>query len=256
MFKKLCFASALICTTLSGTTSAAGGIEYTFQSPNTQSQKLAYDEIRASRVNQLVGRLSNEHFPFTQTLTIHYGGEDGPLYDPDLHTIFIPYAFYTQAIHYFAQNRYQKMYGKSAKEAAIDTILHTLLHEVGHAYIDDNGIPILGKEEDAVDNFAAIVLINYVKNGADIAISAADMFAFESDDKPDYYDSSEYIDEHSFDLQRYFSTLCLVYGAEPKQYPNLLDEINKLDVKDRQTFCIEHYQTMSENWQKYFKTVK
>lgn len=35
-------------------------------------------------------------------------------------------------------------------------------------------------------------------------ISPADMFAFESDDRPDYDDFGEYIDEHSFDLHRYF----------------------------------------------------
>ncbi|MCQ8206058.1 DUF4344 domain-containing metallopeptidase, partial [Vibrio parahaemolyticus] len=68
------------------------------------------------------------------------------------------------------------------------------------------------------------LLIVYLDDGADIDISAADMFEFESDDIPDYYDFGEYIDEDSFDLQRYFSTLCLVDGSEPEQSKALLDE--------------------------------
>lgn len=112
-----------------------------------------------------------------------------------------------------------------------------MLHETGHAYIEDQNIPVLGKEEDAVDNFATILMIDFLEDGAEMAISAADMFAFESDYRPDYYDFGEYIDEHSFDLQRYFSTLCLVYGSEPDQYKSLLDELKKTTYEIAKTFA-------------------
>jgi hypothetical protein len=59
------------------------------------------------------------------------------------------------------------------------------LHEAGHAFIADQNIPVLGKE-DAVDHFATILLLNYVDSGDDIAISAADMFTFESEDRKEF----------------------------------------------------------------------
>ncbi|EGA64889.1 DUF4344 domain-containing metallopeptidase [Vibrio brasiliensis] len=219
--------------------------------PQNQVEKTAKSDIEQSGVNQTLVDLSESLFPFRKTLTIEYGGDQGPLYDPELHQVQMPYEFYQQALDYFKKNEYDKKYGKSAQAGAIDTVLHTLLHEAGHAYIADQNIPILGKEEDAVDNFAALMMIEYVENGEDAAISAADMFAFESEDRPDYYDFGEYIDEHSFDLQRYFSTLCLVYGSNPEKHKGLLDEVENDYLADRKDFCIYQYQTVAQNWHSY-----
>lgn len=219
--------------------------------PQNQVEKTTKSDIEQSGVNQTLVDLSESLFPFRKTLTIEYGGDQGPLYDPELHQVQMPYEFYQQALDYFKKNEYDKKYGKSAQAGAIDTVLHTLLHEAGHAYIADQNIPILGKEEDAVDNFAALMMIEYVENGEDAAISAADMFAFESDDRPDYYDFGEYIDEHSFDLQRYFSTLCLVYGSNPEKHKGLLDEVENDYLADRKDFCIYQYQTVAQNWHSY-----
>jgi hypothetical protein len=219
--------------------------------PQNQVEKTAKSDIEQSGVNQTLVDLSESLFPFRKTLTIEYGGDQGPLYNPELHQVQMPYEFYQQALDYFKKNEYDKKYGKSAQAGAIDTVLHTLLHEAGHAYIADQNIPILGKEEDAVDNFAALMMIEYVENGEDAAISAADMFAFESEDRPDYYDFGEYIDEHSFDLQRYFSTLCLVYGSNPEKHKGLLDEVENDYLADRKDFCIYQYQTVAQNWHSY-----
>ncbi|NOH95991.1 DUF4344 domain-containing metallopeptidase [Vibrio sp. 99-70-13A1] len=208
-------------------------------------------EIEASGINNTLIDLSEQIFPFNSTLLMQYGGEEGPMYDPATHTVHIPYSFYAESIDYFTKNKYDEKYNKPAQLGAIDTLLHTLLHEAGHAYIEDQNIAILGKEEDAVDNFATIVLLNYIDGGDDAAISAADMFAFESEDRPDYYDFGEYIDEHSFDLQRYFSTLCLVYGSDPEKHTNLLNEVENNYLSDRKDFCIFNYETINQNWQQH-----
>lgn len=216
-----------------------------------KEDKAARQLIEKSGINETLTGLSDAYFPFKETLTVRYGGEEGPLYDPETHVVYIPYSFVTESLHYFRENDYEKRFGKAPKLGAIDTVLHTLLHEAGHAFVEDHNIPVLGKEEDAVDNFATLMLINYVDGGDDAAISAADMFAFESDDRPDYYELSEYIDEHSFDLQRYFSTLCLVYGSDPEKHKNLLDEVEKEDLAERKELCIALFQQLDHNWHRY-----
>ncbi|MGF1753466.1 DUF4344 domain-containing metallopeptidase [Vibrio makurazakiensis] len=222
-----------------------------YQSPQGKAEKQLLQQIKQSGINETVVELSNERFPFNQQLTIQYGGEEGPMYDPEIHTVSIPYSFYAESIDYFSKNKYDEKYGKSAELGAIDTLLHTLLHEAGHAFIADQKIAVLGKEEDAVDNFATVLMINYIEDGDDAAISAADMFAFESDDRPDYYDFGEYIDEHSFDLQRYFSTLCLVYGSDPEKHANLLDEVENDYLTDRKDFCIYSFQDLDDSWHRH-----
>lgn len=230
-------------------------ISIQYSKPLNPQEITIQQTIKESGINDTLIELSNDYFPFNKTVTIQYGSTEGPLYDPNFHTIQIPYSFYQESLDYFSKNKYQERFNKSPQLGALDTLLHTLLHEAGHAFIADQNIPVLGKEEDAVDNFATILLLNYVDNGDDIAISAADMFAFESEDRPDYYDFGEYIDEHSFDLQRYFSTLCLVYGSDPKKQSNLLDEVENDYLKDRKEFCEFQFDSLSQSWDHYFKQI-
>ncbi|OLQ95013.1 hypothetical protein BIY21_07275 [Vibrio ponticus] len=238
---------------LFGVFAANANIQVIYLAPESQQETQAKQAILDSEVNLLLVELSKQHFPFKNKLTIRYGGDEGPLYDPQEHTMLMPYSFYNQALHYFEENQYQEKFGRSAQSGAIDTILHTLLHEAGHAYIEDQSIPILGKEEDAVDNFAAVIMLEYVEDGDNAAISAADMFAFESEDRPEYYQADEYIGEHSFDLQRYFSTLCLVFGSDPQKHVDLLNEIDKDLLNERKDNCVSQYQIISNNWHIYLK---
>lgn len=245
---------ALITTSLLLTTPLSFANQQTvtidMQAPSSQ-ENASYTLIKNSGINSQFIAITDKYFNFNQALTVQYGGTEGPLYDPQTHFIHIPYDFITDSIQYFKNNNYQKNVNRSAQQAAIDTLMHTLIHEVGHAFIADHNIPVLGKEEDAVDNLATIIMLNYLDNGTNAAISAADMFAFESEDKPDYYDNSDYIDEHSFDLQRYFATLCLIYGHDPDAHSDLLDDIEKEYRVERKEFCIENYQHIKDSWGKY-----
>lgn len=221
-----------------------------------QSERRAQQQIQASGVNDTLVELSEQLFQFNDPLKVVYGASDGPLYDPQAHSMQIPYAFFIQAQLYFSNNSYEKRFGKTALLGAEDTLLHTLLHEAAHAYIVDQNIPILGKEEDAADNFATIIMLEYLENGDDMAISAADMFALESEDRPEYYDFGEYIDDHSFDLQRYFSTLCLVYGWQPERHRDLLEQVEAEYRQEREQFCAQNYPILSASWHQYFTQAK
>lgn len=180
-------ASLLLTFSLS-TSATVDTINFHYRPAADALERQTKTAIQESSLDDLITELANHYFPFSQPLTIQYGSEEGPLYDPETHTIHIPYEFYQQVLHYFITNNYQEKLGRSAQLGTIDTLLHTLLHEAGHAYIADQNIPILGKEEDAVDNFAAIIMLEYVEGGDEATISAADMFAFESQQRPNYYD--------------------------------------------------------------------
>ncbi|MHC6529812.1 MULTISPECIES: DUF4344 domain-containing metallopeptidase [unclassified Vibrio] len=241
---------------LTSTAQAGPKLIIDYLPPLKEHEQALKTDIQRSGINQIVVELSERYFRFQDPLTIVYGSSEGPLYDPQQHVIHVPYRFYQDSLDYFSNNDYEKRYGRSARQGAQDTLLHTLLHEVGHAFIAENDIPVLGKEEDAVDNFATLMMINYVSEGQDMAISAADMFAFESEFRPDYYDFGEYIDEHSFDLQRYFSTLCLVYGSDPSGYQHLLDEVENDYLQDRKDFCIYQFERVNRNWHHYLSSAR
>lgn len=114
-------------------TSVNAKINVDYQEPESSAELSARQAIEQSGANELVADLSNHYFQFNTALTIRYGGDDGPLYDPSTHTVHMPYGFYTESLEYFTKNDYEKRFGKPAKDGAIDTLLHTLLHEAGHA---------------------------------------------------------------------------------------------------------------------------
>src|SRR5271169_7088693 len=52
-------------------------------------------------------------------------------------------------------------------EFVAGNMLFALLHEMGHAVVSDTGLPVLGKEEDAADAFAATRLISVASGFSD-----------------------------------------------------------------------------------------
>ncbi|GIC76550.1 DUF4344 domain-containing metallopeptidase [Moritella sp. F3] len=194
--------------------------------------------------------LMNSEFIFEQPLTIVFGGDDGPLYDPATNYILIPYTFLDEVeLRFKAVNYADDDNGKTdpaaINQAVMDVVIHTLFHELAHALIANHELPIVGKEEDAADNLAAVLSIEYFENGAEIAISAAELFYLEGDEVTEF-EEADFWDEHSLDLQRYYATLCHVYGSDDVNYAYLLKDTGF--STERGDFCISEYDTIANNW--------
>lgn len=243
---KLWIAVAAV-TALTGHAYAGNLVKVNYQPATTPHELRVKNLIEQSGVTTEFEQIVDSYFPLDKQLRLIYGGIEGPLYDPQLHAMYVPYTFVGEALKYFSQHRAPEI----AEIGAIDTLMHTLLHEAGHALVFDNRIPVLGKEEDAVDNLATLLMIKYVDEGAKAAINAATMFDYESQDGNAFYEYSEYIDEHSFELQRYFSTLCLVYGSNPQLFDELLDEIEQDSLQEKQQTCVATYHDIDDNWHYY-----
>ncbi|MBD0320886.1 MAG: hypothetical protein ICV87_11170, partial [Gemmatimonadetes bacterium] len=63
--------------------------------------------------------------------------------------------------------------GDEGAQAVSDALLFTTLHEVGHALVDVLDIPIAGREEDAVDQLAAVMLVDGSDEGSEAAVNGA-----------------------------------------------------------------------------------
>lgn len=191
-----------------------------------------------------VVQLINETVPLREQVRVIIGAEDGPLFDPNINEIWVPDAFLDEIDTRFSDA--DLVNNATDKETVVlDVLVHTLLHEMGHAVIAQFNIPTLGKEEDAADNLANVLLLEYLDEGDSIVINAADMFALEDQDK-DTFEDADFWDEHSLDLQRYFTSLCHVYGSHPDDHDDLI-RTGELSA-DRAERCIDEYEIIAADW--------
>ncbi len=204
----------------------------------------AVSMIKNSGVVEEVVELLNSEFNFANQLTIVFGEEDGPLYDPNINEIHIPYFFITEVEERFLFSGYEET-GISIEDATMDALMHTLFHEAAHSFIYMFDLPVIGKEEDAADSLATVLLVEFYEDGAEIAITAADLFQLESEDTEAFSDES-FWDEHSLDIQRFYATLCQVYGSNPDEYGYLKESVGFSD--ERAELCEEEYYNLVRSW--------
>jgi hypothetical protein len=154
------------------------------------------------------------------------------------------------ALAHASDERYKGLSPKDRKglaEFVAGNILFAALHELGHAVVSDMGLPVLGKEEDAADSFAATRLIIAGSGFSDRVLTEAAKGWFmtnrrdkkEGDPVPPY-------DAHGLDLVRAYQIVCFMVGSNVDKFKNLADE-TKLP-KDRQDSCTRDYNKAANSW--------
>jgi hypothetical protein len=138
-------------------------------------------------------------------------------------------------------------YGKQLVEFVSGNMLFVLLHELAHGAIAEMGIPVLGKEEDAADSFAATRLVNLEAAFSDRVVTdaAKGWFMADSRDKKEG-DPVPYYDEHGLNLSRAYQIVCYMVGFDSDKFKDLAAE-TKLP-KSRQDSCERDYSKASDSW--------
>jgi hypothetical protein len=124
-------------------------------------------------------------------------------------------------------------------DALAGAFIATALHEVGHALVDVLELPITGREEDAVDQLSAWMLIEAGDSGSVLGAAAAYYTEYDPDEE-------DFSGEHSLDRQRYFNLVCWVYGSSPDDNEEL---INDWELPEgRAERCEAEYRLVDRSW--------
>ena len=125
--------------------------------------------------------------------------------------------------------------------------LFVLLHEFGHTVISEMGLPVLGKEEDAADSFAAITSLSMGTSFSASILAEAAKGWFLSDKRDRNAGLSlDFYDEHGLDKQRAYHVVCLMVGSNPTQFKALADETRL--PEERQQSCVGDFSNASWSW--------
>lgn len=132
---------------------------------------------------------------------------------------------------------------------ALHDAAFTMYHEIGHLLVGELGLPVLGKEEDAVDALATIWLLEFDESddSYDALIDAADGWYFNAvNSTGSGVDDFSYYDEHSLDIQRAYAMVCMMVGKDPEVFGETAD-IYELDP-DQQEACGYTYEQAFTSW--------
>lgn len=136
-----------------------------------------------------------------------------------------------------------------AEDAFVEAnVLGIFYHELGHAIIDIEQVPIFGQEEDAADVFS-ILLIDALfdeESATELAYDASlgfwgEVLAREAEG----FDVSWW-SVHGPDEQRFYNTVCLFYGANPDERWTFADDMEL--PEERAEFCSDEYDLAAASW--------
>lgn len=137
---------------------------------------------------------------------------------------------------------------------AMDFAMHdatfTMYHEIGHMLVSELGLPVLGREEDAVDALATIWLLtdDSDDDSWNALIDAADGWYFNAvQSTGSGVDDFSYYSDHSLDIQRAYAMVCLMVGAVPDVFRDAADAYD-ID-SDQQEACAYTYEQARSSWE-------
>lgn len=193
-------------------------------------------------LKQVVANLNDKiALPWDITISFQDCDEPNAYYDPETHSLTICYQLIDEYYDLFAQ----KIKDQAKLEDAVrGALASTFFHELGHGLVDAWKLPITGKEEDAVDQLSTLVLINNTDKGEQMALDGALSFQLYADLMRG--EAKIYWDEHSLDEQRFYDTICLIYGHAPDKYSYLIK--NGTLPEERAELCLEDYPKAERAW--------
>jgi hypothetical protein len=118
--------------------------------------------------------------------------------------------------------------GITPREAFTGQLLFAIAHEFGHAAFDIYNVPVLGRQEDAADEFSAHYLLNL---GGDLSYRLIRGAAYtyhdfiqSIKDKPKLtVPALAFSSDHGSPEQRFFNLVCIAYGYDPQMFAEVVD---------------------------------
>ena len=163
-------------------------------------------------------------------------------YDPNDGSVTMCYELME---HFYQTFRSAGRTDTEAYDQMFDAVRFVFLHEIAHALIDKYKLPIIGNEEDAADRCAAYINLEELgEQGVKAVLAAADAFAIES--KAAAGANRNMADEHLLGEQRFYNSLCMIYGSNTNKYSKIVTE--GYLPKERAVRCATEYQKSVDSW--------
>lgn len=124
-----------------------------------------------------------------------------------------------------------------------------VLHEIGHALVDLLDLPVTGRQEDAVDQLATILMLRFA-SGDETPDEVIDNMRLAANwllsNSTGAYDLHAYADVHALGEQRYFNLQCMIYGTDPAGFADMVAAMDL--TPERATGCEREMRQVVRAW--------
>ncbi|MBP7376113.1 MAG: hypothetical protein KA956_06520 [Pyrinomonadaceae bacterium] len=201
-------------------------------------------QVKSERLLEKAADQLNKNLilPYDLELRTEECGQANAFYDSNDTSVTVCYELME---HFYDTFRGTGMADDKAYDKMFDAVRFVFLHEIGHALTDTYKLPITGNEEDAADRCSAFInLTELGDDGVRAVLAAADSFKIES--KRRTADKSDLADEHLLQEQRFYNSLCMIYGSNPSKYSNIVTD--GYLPKARAERCESEFTRTAESW--------
>ena len=202
-----------------------------------------FEDFRAGLIanrflDTIAARLNDSlRIPKDMTLATAHCNEPNASYQPEERKVTLCYELFRALSEQFASEI-------EGDYLVTGTLVFALMHELGHGLIDVLQLPTTGREEDAVDQLATVLLLSQGAIGDSLAFGAVGWFATNA--RSNQLDDLALADDHGLDQQRVYNIICWIYGRDPDRYPEVLKE--GWLPEHRAEGCPGEYQRLRRSW--------
>ncbi|MEV6357079.1 DUF4344 domain-containing metallopeptidase [Streptomyces hydrogenans] len=248
---------ATASTSASTSAQGTGRLVVTYDAPRTPEDRAARAFLRAHRVLEDAAAYADSRIALPRDVPLRAASCEAPnpYWDEETGRITYCYGFIDDARRVFA--RVDTDGTPAERAAAVDEDVvglsnGVLFHELGHALVDLYDLPVTGREEDAVDQLAVLLLASGDERHTDYAISAINAWGamWEASEGGDP-GVAGYSDVHSMDGQRFFNWACWLYGSDPARFADAVDAEGNPDgvlPRDRAALCPAEFRRVDSSW--------
>lgn len=133
------------------------------------------------------------------------------------------------------------------REFALGNARFFLFHEAGHMLISELDLPVLGREEDAVDMLATLLMLHADTEEDDQAlVDSVDGWTLSSEWRYANDEEEDLSAAHALDDQRAYNMACLMIGKDPDWFVETADDLEI--TQDRRGECVHEYELARKSW--------
>jgi hypothetical protein len=212
-------------------------VEFAYIPPKTAALYPIMDRLKKRQyLEQLSEFVSPVRLPHPFTMVTLECGMVNAFYSPDQWAIVLCYEW-IDLLDKIAPKQGQPVGGITRDDVIIGATTATVIHELGHAMFDMLQVPVFGREEDAADQMAIFIAMQFSK---DVALRIVKGFAYFWNAMGNPKEWTQWADEHGTAAQRLYNALCLAYGGDAAGYKGFVD--SGILPAGRAANCANEYQ--------------